>query len=187
MGPALDGERSPGEFIAECAVLKRTHAPQGPFMRRLIAGDPSEEGLGAFGLALEMQVPGRAVGAGVIYRALHDHYDLDERTFEFYAIHVEAEDEHGDNALKAVEWFAPLVSSRCACEGPFAGACSRTPRWPRATTGCSRGDPAGPRGQVCPLAAPQPSRRRLRGSRSFRCGAPFGDGDAHHACIHLDA
>ena len=42
----------------------------------------------------------------MIYRALHDHYDLDERTLEFYAIHVEAEDEHGDNAVKAVEWFA---------------------------------------------------------------------------------
>lgn len=65
-----------------------------------------EEGLGAFGLAVEMQVPGRAVGADVIHRALASHYGLDERTLEFYAVHVEAEDEHGENAMTAVEWFA---------------------------------------------------------------------------------
>jgi beta-glucanase (GH16 family) len=33
-----------------------------------------EEGLGAFGLAVEMQVPGRRVGADVIYNALREHY-----------------------------------------------------------------------------------------------------------------
>ena len=65
-----------------------------------------EEGLGAFGLAVEMQVPGRAVGAEVIYRALRDHYGLDDRTLEFYEVHVEAEDEHGENAMTAVETFA---------------------------------------------------------------------------------
>src|SRR5262245_50285678 len=65
-----------------------------------------EEGLGAFGLAVEMQVPGRAVGAEVIHRALRDHYALDEKTLEFYAVHVEAEDEHGENAMTAVDWFA---------------------------------------------------------------------------------
>ena len=65
-----------------------------------------EEGLGAFGLAVEMQVPGRRVGAEVIYEALRDHYGLDARTLEFYAVHVEAEEEHGDNAMQAVEWFA---------------------------------------------------------------------------------
>jgi len=65
-----------------------------------------EEGLGAFGLAVEMQVPGRAVGAQVIYEALRDHYRLDRQTLEFYEIHVEAEDEHGENAMTAVEWSA---------------------------------------------------------------------------------
>jgi pyrroloquinoline-quinone synthase len=65
-----------------------------------------EEGLGAFGLAVEMQVPGRRVGAEVIYEALRDHYHLDEKTLEFYAVHVEAEEEHGENAMQAVEWFA---------------------------------------------------------------------------------
>jgi pyrroloquinoline quinone (PQQ) biosynthesis protein C len=65
-----------------------------------------EEGLGAFGLAVEMQVPGRPVGAEVIYKALRDHYGLDAKTLEFYEVHVEAEDEHGGNAMKAVEWFA---------------------------------------------------------------------------------
>jgi pyrroloquinoline-quinone synthase len=65
-----------------------------------------EEGLGAFGLVVEMQVPGRRVGAEVIYEALRDHYRLDEKTLEFYAVHVEAEEEHGENAMQAVEWFA---------------------------------------------------------------------------------
>jgi pyrroloquinoline-quinone synthase len=65
-----------------------------------------EEGLGAFGLAVEMQVPGRVVGAEVIHRALRDRYALDAKTLEFWAVHVEAEDEHGENAMTAVEWFA---------------------------------------------------------------------------------
>lgn len=65
-----------------------------------------EEGLGAFGLAVEMQVPGRPVGAQVIFEALRTHYALDQKTLEFYEVHVEAEDEHGANAMKAVEWFA---------------------------------------------------------------------------------
>src|SRR5262245_26240031 len=65
-----------------------------------------EEGLGAFGLAVEMQVPGRPVGADVIYNALRQHYHLDRKTLEFYEVHVEAEDEHGENAMTAVETFA---------------------------------------------------------------------------------
>ena len=205
MGSSPERALTPREFVEECFAFKREHAPQGRFMRRLIAGECSptalhrwakdayhytaaatpniaawlalapivpdrgifraiarnlagelgyvrepahvdlyeqlldglgipldevlrhlplastlgaaaavgffcrssfEEGLGAFGLAVEMQVPGRAVGAQVIYEALRDHYDLDARTLEFYAVHVEAEDEHGENAMTAVECFA---------------------------------------------------------------------------------
>jgi pyrroloquinoline-quinone synthase len=65
-----------------------------------------EEGLGAFGLAVEMQVPGRVAGAEVLFTALRDHYDLDKKTLQFYEVHVEAEEEHGDNAMQAVERFA---------------------------------------------------------------------------------
>jgi len=62
-----------------------------------------EEGLGAFGLAVEMEVPGRPNGAKVIYDGLKQHYRLDDRALEFWAIHVAAEEEHGENAVKALE------------------------------------------------------------------------------------
>jgi pyrroloquinoline quinone (PQQ) biosynthesis protein C len=62
-----------------------------------------EEGLGAFGLAVEMEVPGRPNGAKFIHDGLRRHYHLDDKTLEFWAIHVEAEEEHGDNAVKALE------------------------------------------------------------------------------------
>jgi pyrroloquinoline-quinone synthase len=78
-----------------------------------------EEGLGAFGLAVEMQVPGRAVGAEVIYDALRDHYALDAKTLEFYAVHVEAEEEHGENAMTAVEWFARTVEQQVRVRRAF--------------------------------------------------------------------
>jgi pyrroloquinoline quinone (PQQ) biosynthesis protein C len=61
------------------------------------------EGLGAFGLAVEMEVPGRPNGAQVIYDGLRRHYKLDARALEFWAIHVEAEEEHGENAVAALE------------------------------------------------------------------------------------
>jgi len=61
------------------------------------------EGLGAFGLAVEMEVPGRPNGAKVIYDGLRRHYQLDAKTLEFWAIHVEAEEEHGENAVAALE------------------------------------------------------------------------------------
>jgi pyrroloquinoline-quinone synthase len=78
-----------------------------------------EEGLGAFGLAVEMQVPGRAVGAQVLYEALRDHYGLDARTIEYYAVHVEAEDEHGDNAMRAVELFAQTAEQQARVRRAF--------------------------------------------------------------------
>jgi pyrroloquinoline quinone (PQQ) biosynthesis protein C len=66
------------------------------------------EGLGSFGLGLEMQVPGRPNGAAVILQALA-HYQVPDDALEFYRIHVEAEEEHGDNAERAV---APFVQTR---------------------------------------------------------------------------
>jgi pyrroloquinoline quinone (PQQ) biosynthesis protein C len=61
-----------------------------------------EEGLGAFGLAVEMEVPGRPNGAQIFHQALQQHYGLDERTLEFWAIHIAAEEEHGENAERAL-------------------------------------------------------------------------------------
>jgi pyrroloquinoline quinone (PQQ) biosynthesis protein C len=61
-----------------------------------------EEGLGAFGLAVEMEVPGRPNGAQVIHQALKRHYSLDDATLEFWAVHIAAEEEHGENAERAL-------------------------------------------------------------------------------------
>ena len=62
-----------------------------------------EEGLGAFGLAVEMEVPGRPNGAKVIYDGLKHHCRLDARALEFWEVHVQAEEEHGENAVAALE------------------------------------------------------------------------------------
>ena len=67
-----------------------------------------EEGLGAFGLGVELQVPGRPNGAEVIVQALR-RYGLPDEALEFYRIHVEAEEEHGGNAEGAL---APYVETR---------------------------------------------------------------------------
>ena len=61
-----------------------------------------EEGLGAFGLGVEMEVPGRPNGAKVIYDGLKRHCSLGDSALEFWAIHIAAEEEHGDNAVKAL-------------------------------------------------------------------------------------
>ena len=60
------------------------------------------EGLGAFGLAVEMEVPGRAGGAKVLHDGLARHYGFDAQAMEFWAIHIAAEEEHGENAEKAL-------------------------------------------------------------------------------------
>ena len=61
-----------------------------------------EEGLGAFGLAVEMEVPGRPNGAKIIYDGLKRHYRIDDHAMEFWAVHVQAEEEHGENAEHAL-------------------------------------------------------------------------------------
>jgi pyrroloquinoline quinone (PQQ) biosynthesis protein C len=60
------------------------------------------EGLGAFGLAVEMDVPGRPNGARILCDGLSRHYGFDDTTMEFWRIHVAAEEEHGENAEKAL-------------------------------------------------------------------------------------
>jgi pyrroloquinoline quinone (PQQ) biosynthesis protein C len=63
-----------------------------------------EEGLGAFGLGVELQVPGRPNGAEVIVKALR-RYGIPRDAMEFYFIHIEAEEEHGGNAEAALAPF----------------------------------------------------------------------------------
>jgi len=67
-----------------------------------------EEGLGAFGLGVELQVPGRPGGAEVIARALRG-YGIAKDAMEFFFIHIEAEEEHGGNAEAAL---APFTRTR---------------------------------------------------------------------------
>ena len=61
-----------------------------------------EEGLGAFGLGVEMEVPGRPNGAQVFHGALKKHFKFDDQTLEFWAVHIAAEEEHGENAERAM-------------------------------------------------------------------------------------
>jgi pyrroloquinoline quinone (PQQ) biosynthesis protein C len=66
-----------------------------------------EEGLGSFGLGVELQVPGRPNGAAVILEGLR-RSGVPDAALEFYRIHVEAEEEHGENAERAL---APWVQT----------------------------------------------------------------------------
>lgn len=61
-----------------------------------------EEGLGAFGLGVEMEVPGRPNGAQFLHDGLKRHYHIDEHAMEFWAVHIQAEEEHGENAERAL-------------------------------------------------------------------------------------
>ena len=67
-----------------------------------------EEGLGAFGLGVELQVPGRPNGAQVIATALR-RYGIPREAMDFFFVHVEAEEEHGGNAEAAL---APFTRTR---------------------------------------------------------------------------
>jgi pyrroloquinoline quinone (PQQ) biosynthesis protein C len=78
-----------------------------------------EEGLGAFGLAVEMQVPGRPSGAQFIYDGLKKHLHLDEETLEFWAIHIEAEEEHGENAEKALALCGQTLTQQALIRRAF--------------------------------------------------------------------
>ncbi|GIW40509.1 MAG: hypothetical protein KatS3mg076_1086 [Candidatus Binatia bacterium] len=78
-----------------------------------------EEGLGAFGLAVEMEVPGRPNGAQIFYEALRKHYAIDDRALEFWAIHVQAEEEHGENAVEALRRFARTAEQQALIRRAF--------------------------------------------------------------------
>ena len=77
-----------------------------------------EEGLGSFGLGVELQVPGRPNGAEVILKALK-RYSLSDEALEFYAIHVEAEEEHGENAENSLAPFTKTVEQQALIRRAF--------------------------------------------------------------------
>jgi pyrroloquinoline quinone (PQQ) biosynthesis protein C len=77
-----------------------------------------EEGLGCFGLGLELQVPGRPNGAKIILDALR-RYDVPEDALDFYRIHVEAEEEHGENAERALAPFIETVRQQALVRHAF--------------------------------------------------------------------
>jgi pyrroloquinoline quinone (PQQ) biosynthesis protein C len=77
-----------------------------------------EEGLGSFGLGLELQVPGRPNGAAVIHEGLR-RAGVPEEALEFYRIHVEVEDEHGENAERALGPFVETERQRILVRHAF--------------------------------------------------------------------
>jgi pyrroloquinoline quinone (PQQ) biosynthesis protein C len=90
-----------------------------------------EEGLGAFGLGIELQVPGRPNGAALIAQALRRR-GIPEDALEFYAIHVEAEEEHGANAEGVLAAFAQTREQQALVRRAF--------QWTvRATQGMQQG------------------------------------------------
>ncbi len=78
-----------------------------------------EEGLGAFGLAVEMDVPGRANGAKFIFDGLRSHYRIDAKALEFWEIHVAAEEEHGDNAVRALQHCGQTIEQQARIRRAF--------------------------------------------------------------------
>jgi len=77
-----------------------------------------EEGLGAFGLGMELQVPGRPNGAAMILKAL-ERYDIPDEALEFYRIHVAAEDEHGANAAATLAPFLQTTAQQTLVRNAF--------------------------------------------------------------------
>ncbi len=77
-----------------------------------------EEGLGSFGLGLELQVPGRPNGAAVIHEGLR-RAGVPEDALEFYRIHVEVEDEHGENAERALGPFVETARQQTLVRHAF--------------------------------------------------------------------
>jgi pyrroloquinoline quinone (PQQ) biosynthesis protein C len=84
-----------------------------------------EEGLGAFGLGIELQVPGRPGGAEVIAKALRG-YGIPRDAMEFFFIHIEAEEEHGDNAEAALVPFTRTREQQALVRRAFQWTVSAT-------------------------------------------------------------
>ena len=78
-----------------------------------------EEGLGAFGLAVEMEVPGRPNSAKVIHDGLKRQCSLDATALEFWAIHMQAEEEHGENAVAALQRCAQTRDQQAVIRRAF--------------------------------------------------------------------
>lgn len=77
------------------------------------------EGLGAFGLAVEMELPETAGVAGVFAKALDEHYGIEAGALEFWWVHVEAEDEHGKNATQAIELCGQTLEQQALIRRAF--------------------------------------------------------------------
>ena len=78
-----------------------------------------EEGLGAFGLAVELNVPGRPNGAHILFEGLKRHSGLDKDALEFWEIHIEAEEEHGANAERALRHCGQTIEQQARIRRAF--------------------------------------------------------------------
>lgn len=77
------------------------------------------EGLGAFGLAVELEIPDAPPAARIFYEALGRHYGIDEKALEFWRVHIEAEEEHGENAEKALALCVETVQQQALLRRAF--------------------------------------------------------------------
>jgi pyrroloquinoline quinone (PQQ) biosynthesis protein C len=77
------------------------------------------EGVGGFGLAVEMEVPGTAKAGKVLLDALGRHYRISRHALEFFEVHIEAEDEHGGNAVDVLRLCAQTVEQQAILRRAF--------------------------------------------------------------------
>ena len=105
-GEILEGLPTPGTVGAAAAV--------GHFCRSSFV-----EGLGGFGLAVEMELPEHAGVAGILAKSLGDKYGIDEKALEFWWVHVEAEDEHGHNAVDALAACGQTIEQQALIRRSF--------------------------------------------------------------------
>src|SRR2546422_8636021 len=76
-----------------------------------------EEGPGAFGLRVELQVPGPPHGAAGIVKALR-HYAIPRDAMEVYFVHRQAEEEHGGNAQAPLPPLTPTPEQQAPLPRP---------------------------------------------------------------------
>jgi len=77
------------------------------------------EGVGGFGLAVEMEVPGTAKAGQLLLDALGRHYGISRHALEFFEVHIEAEDEHGGNAVDVLRLCAQTAEQQVILRRAF--------------------------------------------------------------------
>ncbi|MGH7803989.1 MAG: iron-containing redox enzyme family protein, partial [Candidatus Binatia bacterium] len=66
-----------------------------------------------------LNVPGKPNGAKILYDGLKRHSGLDAKALEFWEIHVEAEEEHGANAERALRHCGQTIEQQARIRRAF--------------------------------------------------------------------